>query len=362
MSSIFISYRREDSAGHAGRLFDYLRQRSEVGTVFMDVSAIEPGVDFVDSIEQAVGRCDLLLAVIGKNWLHSLDESGQRRLDDPHDFIRLETATALRRGIRVIPVMVQGAQMPRAEELPVDLRPLARRQAVELRDSRWEDDVGYLIDRIALAMRSVGGPAGISGEEQSPSPRHHTPRLSGNDAPSNPAHEINSADYSTGASISLAKRPIFAGFAILIIAAAAFGAWFVFQESHPRVDSTSNVGVAKNPSKPTRTGVKVFIHTSEERDRTILEEVGNALRARGFEIPDTRLSSAPTDGDIRFFFPQDREESERLKSTVEEELSTRGYRVSLKLLERDGTKFQHAQPGKIEVWLPPLRKATSVIR
>jgi len=158
MNGIFISYRRDDSAGHAGRLFDRLAARFGKDSVFMDVEGIEAGVDFVESIEKAVGGCDVLLAVIGRGWLDSRDSEGKRRLDDNQDFIRLETSSALARNVRVIPVLVEGARMPRAEALPEDLRPITRRQAVELRDSRWEDDIQVLIgvlERMATQARPV---------------------------------------------------------------------------------------------------------------------------------------------------------------------------------------------------------------
>ena len=100
------------------------------------------------------------------------------------------------------------------------------------------------------------------------------------------------------------------------------------------------------------------MHTSEERDRVVLEEIGNALRAKGYQVPDTRLTSAKTAGDVKFFFPQDRENAARLESAVETELNSRGYQISLELLERDGAKFQYAVPGKIEIWVPPLAKGT----
>jgi outer membrane biosynthesis protein TonB len=146
INGIFISYRRDDSAGHAGRLFDRLMARFGKGAVFMDVEGIEAGVDFVETIEEAVGGCDVLLAVIGRGWLDSRDSEGKRRLDDDQDFIRLETSSALARNVRVIPVLVEGAKMPRAADLPEDLKPITRRQAVELRDSRWEDDIQALVD------------------------------------------------------------------------------------------------------------------------------------------------------------------------------------------------------------------------
>ena len=101
MAGLFISYRREDSAGHAGRLFDRLTQHFGKERVFMDVSDIEPGVDFVEAIDVAVGSCAVLVVVIGRNWLTCTDSAGRRRLDDANDFIRLETATALRRNWRL---------------------------------------------------------------------------------------------------------------------------------------------------------------------------------------------------------------------------------------------------------------------
>ena len=142
--SVFISYRREDSGGHAGRLCDHLRTRFGGASVFMDVTDIEAGVDFVDVLQRAVGSCDVLLAVIGREWLTCTDRNGRRRLDDPHDFIRLEIGIALTRNVRVIPVLVEGAAVPTASELPSDLAGLTRRQAVELRDARWNADVESL--------------------------------------------------------------------------------------------------------------------------------------------------------------------------------------------------------------------------
>ncbi len=158
MPGIFISYRREDSAGHAGRLFDRLSSHFGKDRVFMDVSDIEPGTDFVEAIDKAVGSCDVLVVVIGKEWLTCADAAGHRRLDNPNDFIRLETATALKRNIRVIPVLVQGASMPSAENLPGDLENLARRQAVEISDTRWDSDASHLIttlDKLAPAPESA---------------------------------------------------------------------------------------------------------------------------------------------------------------------------------------------------------------
>lgn len=145
MQAIFISYRREDAEGQAGRLFDDLVSRFGEDSVFMDVTGIEPGRDFRRAIDEQVASCGVLLAVIGKSWLAAKDESGRRRLDDPLDFVRIETASALKRDIPVIPVLVHGANMPRAEQLPPDVAELAYRNAVELTHARWDSDVEVLI-------------------------------------------------------------------------------------------------------------------------------------------------------------------------------------------------------------------------
>ena len=118
----------------------------------MDIDAIPLGVDFVAFITDAVAKCDVLLAVIGRGWLTAADEAGQCRLDNPADFVRLEIAAALERKIRVIPLLVGGAKMPRKEDLPEPLRPLALRNGMELHDGRsFKADV----DRLVAALKSL---------------------------------------------------------------------------------------------------------------------------------------------------------------------------------------------------------------
>ena len=141
---IFISYRRQDGPSYARELYRELGTHFPDSQIFWDIK-MEPGVDFEEEIERAVGSCDVLVAVLGPRWLELTDDKGQRRLDDPSDFVRLEIATALGRDIRVIPVLVQGASMPASESLPEPLQRLARRNALELSDKRWEYDVGELI-------------------------------------------------------------------------------------------------------------------------------------------------------------------------------------------------------------------------
>src|ERR1039458_8644847 len=127
MHGVFISYRRDDSEGQAGRLYDDLAGRFGRDAIFMDVAGIEPGLDFRKAIDQSVASCSVLLSVMGPGWIDAKDEMGRRRLDNPMDFVRLETASALKREIPVIPVLVHGAKMPRTELLPEDLQELAYR-------------------------------------------------------------------------------------------------------------------------------------------------------------------------------------------------------------------------------------------
>ena len=143
--SIFISYRRDDTQHITGRIYDYLEQ--EFGdAVFKDVDNIPLGVDFRTYIDQQVSQCQICIAVIGANWLSVIDHNGQRRLDNPGDFVRLEIETVLKRNIPVIPVLVDGAQIPTAAELPDSLSDLAYRNGAEIQpDPNFRRDVQRLI-------------------------------------------------------------------------------------------------------------------------------------------------------------------------------------------------------------------------
>jgi hypothetical protein len=145
---VFVSYRRDEDSAHAGRLMDRLSAHFGDHMVFRDIDSIEIGGDFVEAIESALDSSDVLIAVIGKNWLTVTNAAGQKRLENPDDYVRIEIATALQRNIRVVPVLVQEASMPSADELPDDLALLARRQAVELHESTWREGVQRLIDRL----------------------------------------------------------------------------------------------------------------------------------------------------------------------------------------------------------------------
>jgi hypothetical protein len=150
---VFISYRRADTAGHAGRLYDAMVARFGEPNVFMDVD-MKPGVDFVERITSVVAACHVLLVVMGPDWARPPDGETQPRIADPEDFVRLEVATALRRDdVTVIPLLVERASMPQAEDLPEGLRALTRRNALELDDLRWHEDV----KRLMVAIEEVLG-------------------------------------------------------------------------------------------------------------------------------------------------------------------------------------------------------------
>lgn len=153
MPGIFLSYRRADTGGYAGRLADSLEKRFGKGNVFQDLEAIVPGSNFTHEIDAAIARCQVLVVLIGNTWLTEHATDGSPRLNDPHDFVRLEVASGLRAGTHVIPVLVEATTMPAENALPDDLKPLARLQAIELSDTRWE----YDIERLAKVVRALTG-------------------------------------------------------------------------------------------------------------------------------------------------------------------------------------------------------------
>jgi hypothetical protein len=127
----------------------------------MDIDTLQPGLDFAEALDRAVNSADVLLALIGPRWHSVTDAEGRRRLENPEDFVRREVATALARDdIRVIPVLVGGAAVPKAADLPEDLRPLSRRNAFEISDERWDFDVGRLVKALEPLVKPLGGPQG----------------------------------------------------------------------------------------------------------------------------------------------------------------------------------------------------------
>jgi hypothetical protein len=152
---IFINYRRGDDPGNTGRLFDRLQETFAPEQLFMDVDSIAPGLDFVRVLEEQVGQCDALLAVIGKGWIDARDDTGARRLDSPKDFVRIEIESALKQHKRVIPVLVGDSRMPRPEELPEVIQALAQRNAVRLTHERFRIDAQGLIKALQRALEEA---------------------------------------------------------------------------------------------------------------------------------------------------------------------------------------------------------------
>jgi hypothetical protein len=152
-AGIFISYRRQDTIATAGRLHDRLAKAFGKTQIFMDVDHIPAGADFTHHIESELAKCGVLLVLIGPNWLHIRDDTGSRRLLDPQDLVASEIDVALRRRINVIPVLVDGATLPRSEDLPDPLRPLIKRNAVELRNVQFGADADRLVGRIGELLK-----------------------------------------------------------------------------------------------------------------------------------------------------------------------------------------------------------------
>ena len=223
MSAIFLSYRRDDSSGYAGRLFDNLVARFGRENVFMDIETLEPGLDFIEGIDRAIRSCGAVIAMIGPNWLTATNRQGQRRLDDPNDFIRLEIATALKRGVRVIPVLVYDASMPSEEQLPESLRRLSRLQSFEISDNRWEFDVGRLADVLEPVIAEPGpGTKPATGGE-------------GAVGKAQPSGSLPGGDASPGTN----RTGLIAVVALILAAVVVAGGWWLSQRPSIETDPES---------------------------------------------------------------------------------------------------------------------------
>lgn len=153
---VFLSYRRDDAGPYARSLQLQLSQRIPDARIFMDLDSIEPGLDFAEVIEEAVNSSAVLVALIGRQWVTLTGEDGARRLDNPDDYVRFEVTTALERGVRVIPVLIDGARALRRQDLPAELHKLARLNAAKLSYDRYQDDADRLLDLIQRVLATVG--------------------------------------------------------------------------------------------------------------------------------------------------------------------------------------------------------------
>jgi hypothetical protein len=196
VARIFINYRRGDTSSSASRIYEWLSERYGEDQVFMDVDAIEPGLDWAKAIDQAIGSADLVLALIGGDWLGEL----RRRAADEDDFMRFELETALQRDIRVIPVLVEGVTMPSSDDLPESLKSLTRRQAFEVRDERFRYDKQELLKRVdrALGLNGAspqGGAGAVAGAQTA----------AGDGAPARAVKPVETADENLLLVAELAK-------------------------------------------------------------------------------------------------------------------------------------------------------------
>jgi hypothetical protein len=228
-AKVFINYRREDTAPYAGRLYDRLTAHFGEDHVFIDIDQIEPGEDFVEAINRKVSACDIAIVAIGPNWLRPIDASGKRRLDDEEDFVRMEIVAVLQREIRVIPVLLGGAQMPGRHDLPEALAPLSRRNAIELSETRFHADVDRLIEAIERSFE-VAQPDWSSERSQQRSvatPKESTtPVKSSQTTPTTP--KIPSTSLFSGlreSKVWITERRVLVSAILLLLGLAAFLIW-----------------------------------------------------------------------------------------------------------------------------------------
>lgn len=195
--TIFINYRKDDSNWNALALYNDLQKYFTKDQLFKDFNAIRPGDDFMMSIENALAKCNVLLVIIGKNWLNAKNADGTLRIQEPDDFVRLEISTALDRGVQVIPVLFDGTPMPTSEQLPENLRPLCRRQFVEIDPKRFEDDVRNLAEAIKQVLPKPG-PGPIPPPDPPPKPPYgRDDDIHNNPAPLRPDNNLVWAIAST---------------------------------------------------------------------------------------------------------------------------------------------------------------------
>jgi glycerophosphoryl diester phosphodiesterase len=240
---VFISYRRQETAWPARELYDVLVAELGPDRVFKDVDNIEPGDDFVERIQSAVGSCQVLLALIGPQWLTITDARGERRLDDPQDFVRLEVETALNRDdVRVIPILVDNAKMPTAQELPAGLAALTRRQAVEINPVSFDTRrlLKVLNDTLSDIRREPTEPSSV---------------------PAGPGSDQAAARRRTG-------KLVAAGTSIVLLVAVGVAVWY-FTRDRGQLTATISQSTAPASSPPSVTtspsGTPSKTSTAEEK-------------------------------------------------------------------------------------------------
>ena len=254
---VFISYRRQETAWPARQLYDVLVAELGADRVFKDVDNIEPGDDFVERIQSAVGSCQVLLALIGPQWLTVTDAKGVRRLDDPEDFVRLEVETALSRDdVRVIPILVDDAKMPRPQDLPKELAALTRRQAVEINPIDFDtrrllrvlNDTFKDVRSEPAAPMISGARAGLRPDGSStpavPLVESSPPAGTGDEGPSAPAgSEGDRAPVRRGTARRRTGILVALAISIVLLAAVGVAVWYL-----PREPDTGTATISQDTS------------------------------------------------------------------------------------------------------------------
>ena len=333
---VFISYRRQETAWPARQLYDLLVAELGADRVFKDVDNIEPGDDFVERIQWAVGSCQVLLALIGPQWLTVKDATGGRRLDDPTDFVRLEVETALTRDdVRVIPILVDNAKMPTPQELPTGLAALTRRQAVEINPVNFDTRrlLRVLNDTLNDVRREAAEPS-ISGvgaeirppETAPPAPPVESPAVAwaSDESPAVPAGAgSDRAPVRTGIARRRTARWVAIATSIVLLAAVGVAGWYLTRDSDQPTTTGPNNSAANPPSDTTAP-------SASPSKTTAADPTGSDILAhRGGDekYPLQTFESLTTAADDGFAVETDvRWTSDNVAVIVHDEAATQGLR------------------------------------
>ncbi len=287
-AGIYISYRRDDAAAAAGQLAGDLVRALGSDRVVFDVDTLAPGQDFRQALRDAVGRCTVMLVLIGRHWLAGTDARGQRRLERPDDAIRLEIAAAFEQDLHVVPVLLAGAACPLPDDLPPDLAPLVRRQAIELSDDRWTRDVDMLVQVLTrlpgLALRGR------------PTPVLDRPLAA--DAPVKaPAREPDRPEIFVSYAF---EDETWAQQAVAALESKGYRCWLASRDVAP--GSASYAREITRAIKASRLLVVVLSHAANGSD-DVLNEITLAKNNRVPRLP-FRVDDAPLDDGFEYFFSQ----------------------------------------------------------
>ena len=249
---VFISYRRQETAWPARQLYDLLIAELGANRVFKDVDNIEPGDDFVERIQWAVGSCQVLLALIGPQWLTVKDATGARRIDDPTDFVRLEVETALKRDdVRVIPILVDNAKMPAPQELPTGLAALTRRQAVEINPVNFDTRrlLRVLNDTLNDVRREAAKPSILETTPPVPPVESRPPAWTSDEGPSDPAKSgSDRGSVRTGTVRRRTGKWVALAASILLLVAVGVAGWYLTRDSDQPTATDPGNSAANPPS------------------------------------------------------------------------------------------------------------------